>query len=183
MSLTTVLLVPSMCTLPIARARPLILTRNRRYVAAGSAEYRQPYAFAILRSQRGKETGREKMERLRHGNGAARSFLGAFADLNGGIVGGRVSNDVPGPEGVEKRLVGSNDFFEALKIERPVPVKGLVPGEQEDAKTIGDVGRASPKMVDEKGCRLVHGVSSLVLLKRQVALAKLVGRGSVHPDH
>src|SRR5205807_1079197 len=104
-----------------------------------------------------KETGREEMERLRHGNGATRSFLGALADLkgghefaeeraNGGVVDGRVSNDVPGPEGVEKRLVGSNDFFEALEVEWPVPVKGLVPGEEEDAKTIGDVGRAPPKM-------------------------------------
>jgi hypothetical protein len=90
---------------------------------------------------------------------------------------------VPAPEGVEKRLVGSNDFFEALKVKRPVSVKGLVPGEQEDAKTIGDVGRATPKMVDEKGCRLIHRVSSLVLLKRHVALAKFFGRERVHLGH
>jgi hypothetical protein len=90
---------------------------------------------------------------------------------------------LPGPEPVEKRLVGSNDFFETLKVELPVPVKGLVLGEQEDAKTIGDICRASPKLVDEKDSRLIHGVSSLVVLKRDVTLAKLVGRGSVHLDH
>jgi len=134
------------------------------------------------------------MQRLRDGDRAARSFLGALADLKGRqefgkerlnrrIVRRRVSKDVPRPEAVEDRLIDGNDFLEALEVERPVPVKGLVPGEQEDAKTIGDVGRASPKMVDEKGCRLIHGVSSLVLLKRHVALAKLVGRGSVHLDH
>src|SRR6266576_514829 len=100
--------------------------------------------------------------------------------LNRRIIGRRVSKDVPRPEAVEDRLLGGNDSLEALEVERPVPVKGLVPGKQEYAKTIGYVGSVVPKMIDQEGCRLVHGVSSLVLLKRNVALSKLVGRGCVH---
>src|SRR6267143_5052678 len=108
-----------------------------------------------------KEAECQEMQRLRDGDRAARSFLGALADLKGRqefgkerlnrrIVRRRVSKDVPRPEAVEDRLIDGNDFLEALEVERPVPVKGLVPGEQEDAKTIGDVGRVAPKSIDQE---------------------------------